>query len=165
VQLRAMAKTGKHPGGGSSRDSDAAVILPLAERAAAHLGLPIIVYGRPDGNLLPDGYEQSYEAGIDLLDKELRLLSACRLMFAPDSGWADLMAWLQVPTLLEGSVYSGHFDDLIGFQPRIALLDRNAPVEPQIDRLLAAGVILPGDTRGSVDYSTEGDTKAFLVRL
>lgn len=165
VQLRAMAKTGKHPGGGSSRDSDPGVILPLAEMAAAHLGLPIIVYGRPEGNLLPDGYEQSYEAGIDLLDKELRLLSACQLMFAPDSGWADLMAWLQVPTLLEGSAYSGHFDALIGFQPRIALLDRNGPLEPQIDRLLAAEVTLPGDTRGSVDHSTEGDTKAFLVRL
>jgi len=165
VQLRAMAKTGKHPGGGAARDSDPAVILPLAERAAAHLGLPIIVYGRPEGNVLPEGYEHSYAPGIDLLDKELQMLSACRLMFAPDSGWADLMAWLRVPTLLEGSAYSGHFDDLVDFEPRIALLDRAGAIEAQIAALLAAGVHIPGDTQGTPDHAASGDTRAFLVRL
>lgn len=164
VQLRAMAKTGKHPGGGASRDSDPAFVLPLAERAAAHLGLPIIVYGRPEGNILPEGYEHSYAPGIDLLDKELQMLSACRLMFAPDSGWADLMAWLRVPTLLEGSAYSGHFDDLIDFRPRIALIDRAGPIEPQIVALLAAETHVPGDTRGTLDHSASGHTRAFLVR-
>jgi hypothetical protein len=44
-------------------------------------------------------------------------------------------------------------------------IGRVGAVEPQIDRLLAAGMSIPGDTHGPVDYSTEGDTKAFLVRL
>ncbi len=93
------------------------------------------------------------------------MLSACRLMFAPDSGWADLMAWLRVPTLLEGSAYSGHFDDLVDFQPRIALLDRAGGIEAQIDALLASEVHIPGDTRGTPDHAASGDTRAFLVHL
>jgi len=162
VQLRAMVKTGKHPAGGLARDSDPGFVLPLAERAALMLGLPLIVYGRPEGNFLPEGYTHTYEPGIDLLDKELRLLSACRLMFAPDSGWADLMAWLQVPTLLEGSIYSGHFDELIGFEPRLALIDRDRPIERQIETLLASDMCIPNDTRGQPSYATDLHTKNFL---
>ena len=129
VQLRAMTGIRKQPEGKRGRDSDSAFVLPLAARASAHLGLPLVVYGRPDGNLLPEGYERTYEPDIDLLDKELRLLPACRLMFAPDSGWADLMAWLQVPTLLEGALDPRHFDELIDFAPRIALIDRGLAIE------------------------------------
>jgi len=162
VQLRAMTGIRKQPEGKPGRDSDAAFVLPLAARAAAHLGLPIVVYGRPDGNLLPDGYERTYELGIDLLDKELRLLPACRLMFAPDSGWADLMAWLQVPTLLEGSLTPGHFDELIDFSPRIALIDRSLAIEGQIDALLAADVCTPNDRPVLPSLENEVHTKAFL---
>jgi len=162
VQLRAMTGMRKQPEGKPGRDSDPAFVLPLAARAAAHLGLPILVYGRPDGNLLPEGYDRSYEPDIDLLDKELRLLPACRLMFAPDSGWADLMAWLQVPTLLEASLSRGHFDELIDFAPRVALIDRSRAIEEQIDALLAADVCTPNDRPSVPSYENDVHTKTFL---
>jgi hypothetical protein len=161
IQLRAMAKTGKHPGSGPTRDSDPAFVLPLAERAAKHLGLPILIYGRPEGNFLPDGYSHTYEPDIDLLQKELQYLSTCRLMFAPDSGWADLMAWLRVPTMVEGSAYPGHFDDLIGFAPRLRLIDRSWPIEAQIDELLAAQSSIPNDTKEPANHGNTGATKSF----
>ncbi|HVJ52073.1 MAG TPA: hypothetical protein VM689_06415 [Aliidongia sp.] len=162
VQLRALAKTGKHPSPGPNRDSDPAIILPLAERAAAKLGLPLLIYGRPEGNVLPKGYERTHEPGIDLLSKELQWLSACALMFAPDSGWADLMAWLRVPTLLEGSAYSGHFDALAGFEPRLALIDYERPIEPQIEALLAQATRIPGDTRSGTSDELSADVRNFL---
>jgi hypothetical protein len=163
VQLRALAKTGKHPSPGPNRDSNPAIILPLAERAAAKLGLPILIYGRPEGNLIPDGYERSYEPGIDLLGKELQWLSACALMFAPDSGWADLMAWLRVPTLLEGSAYSGHFDALVDFRPRLALIDYERPIEQQIEALLAQATCIPGDTKPGASTELSVDVRHFLA--
>ena len=163
VQLRAMGKTGKHPGGGPARDSNPEIILPLAERAAAKLGVPLVVYGRPEGNVLPGGHAWTYEPGIDLLSKELQWLSACELMFAPDSGWADLMAWLQVPTLLEGSAYSGHFDGLAAFEPRIALIDYQRPIEEQIDALLASPMRVPGDTQAPPNYEASVEVRTFLA--
>jgi len=55
---------------------------------------------------------------------------------------------------LEGSIYSGHFDDLIGFEPRLALIDRNRPIEQQIVTLLAFPMCIPNDTRGQPSYRT-----------
>ena len=65
-------------------------------------------------------------------------------MLSPDSGWADLMAWLGVPTILEMLRVPTTFESLRDtFQPRIVLLDRDAPLGPQIDALLVCDTCLP----------------------
>lgn len=164
VQLRAMKKTGKHPGDGESRDSDPGLVMPRVEAAARHLGLPILVYGHPAGTFFPDGYERSHESVENLLATELRLLSGCRVMFAPDSGWADLMAWLRIPTMVEKAFAPAHWGDLAPFRPRMMLTDGDRPIAEQIDELLAADqrlAVQPMRGRGRLGGHAE---RTFLSR-
>ena len=123
----------------------------MSETAAAigeHLGLPVLAYGHQDGCVIPEGGRVTWDParGADgHLARELGYLKSCRVMLAPDSGWTDLMAWLGVPVLLEMLVVPSVFDGLRDtFEPRIALVDRERPVGPQIDDLLAASFSLPG---------------------
>ena len=68
-------------------------------------------------------------------------------MLAPDSGWADVMAWLGIPVLLEMLINPFAFEGMRDtFRPRIALIDRDADLGAQIDRVLAAdGLLTPHD--------------------
>jgi hypothetical protein len=129
------------------RNSDADWMAATAEAIGAHLGLPVIAYGHPDGCIIPEGVRTTWrveDEGRGHLARELGYLKTCRLMLGPDSGWTDLMAWLGVPVLLEMLRTPVAFEDLRdSFQPRIALVDRAAPLAPQIDALLAADHALP----------------------
>ena len=131
------------------RNSDAAWMLGKAKEIAAHLGLDLLVYGHPDGCIIPEGYRTSWDAARPdgHMARELGYLKSCRLMLAPNSGWADLMAWLKIPTLLEGCEGPGTFEPLRDcFRPKLAVLDREQPAGPQADALLAAaGPVLPDD--------------------
>jgi hypothetical protein len=54
------------------------------------------------------------------------------------------MAWLGVPVLLEMLFFPIAFEDLRdSFRPRIGLVDRAAPIGPQVDAVLAADTCLP----------------------
>jgi hypothetical protein len=129
------------------RNSDADWMVETAAAIGAHLGLPVIAYGHADGCVIPEGVQATWreaDGGRGHLARELGYLKTCRIMLSPDSGWADLMAWLGVPVLLEMLRFSMAFEELRdSFQPRIALIDRNLPLGPQIDDLLACDHCLP----------------------
>lgn len=129
------------------RNSDPDWMAATAQAIGAHLGLPVLAYGRPDGCVIPEGVDTTWrdsDGGRGHLARELGYLKSCRLMLAPDSGWTDLMAWLGVPVLLEMLVSPVTFEGLRdSFQPRIALLDRDGPLAPQVDALLASDTCLP----------------------
>jgi hypothetical protein len=131
------------------RNSDPEWMLGKAQEIAAHLGLDLLVYGHPGGCIIPAGHRTSWDAARPdgHMARELGYLKSCRIMLAPNSGWADLMAWLQIPALLEGSGVPGTFEPLRDcFKPRLAVLDHDMPAGPQADALIAArGCVLPDE--------------------
>jgi hypothetical protein len=137
VQFRALPYN-------SGRNSDVPTVLADATATAARLGLPLLVYGHPAGTARPEGLVSTHDlAGDDLLRFELGMLRECRVMFSPESGWCDLMCWLQVPTVLERLGRPQCFTCMDVFHPRVILRDRDEAVEAQVDRLLAAPEMLP----------------------
>ncbi|TDV16298.1 hypothetical protein [Paraburkholderia caballeronis] len=115
-----------------SRNSNMERIQELVELAGAECRLPVIVYGRFSDGSLP-GMRRSVDfisQDEDQLAGELGLLSKCRLMISPDSGWADLMGWLRVPTLLERQYFDWGFEALEPFRPRMLV----ASLEPDTTR-------------------------------
>jgi hypothetical protein len=125
------------------RNSDAGRVLAAARAAASHLDLPLLVYGEPGGTVRPEGLPSTYaRGGGDLLAYELAMLRECRVMFAPDSGWCDLMCWLRVPTVLTRVARPTTHSCMQVFRPRLMLLDEVRPIGPQLDRLLAAEEML-----------------------
>jgi hypothetical protein len=127
------------------RDSDVERILPLVQAAAKHLGLPIICYGHPGGTRSIPGTPSTYElaGAAPLLEFELNALAKCKLLFAPETGIANLAGWLQVPTLLESQQLGYEYESLRPFDPRINIIDYAESIEAQVDRLLADKVRLP----------------------
>jgi len=143
------------------RNSDLDWMGETAKAIGAHLGLPVIAYGHQDGCLIPEGFTTTWDdtRGTEgHLARELGYLKSCRVMLAPDSGWTDLMAWLGVPVLLEMLAVSTVFEGLRDtFEPRIALVDRAAPLGPQVDAILAATHSLP-----ATDERKQGTAKAMF---
>lgn len=138
-QVRAVRRMDK------KRNSDPEWMAAAATAIGAHLDLPVVAYGHPEGCVIPQGAAATWR-GTDEghLARELGYLKSCALMLSPDSGWADLMAWLGVPVLLEMLRLPYTFEGLREtFQPRMALVDRHAPIGPQVDALLASSFCLP----------------------
>lgn len=133
--------------GDPGRNSDVAIMLKAAKEASLFLKLPLIIYGDPAGTVIPDGFPNSNDLAKDsnlpLLTYEMKALRHCKLMLSPLSGWLDLMAWLQIPTLVETNPvwnpasYYHYFTRLAIFKPSLAPLIANAPLEQQIMHLLA----------------------------
>ena len=141
------------------RNSDPAWMCETAKAIGAHLNLPVIAYGHPGGCFIPSDMETTWrEDGHGHLARELGYLKSCRIMLGPDSGWSDLMAWLGVPVLLEKLPNPIVFESLRdSFQPRLALVDRTAPLGPQIDALQALSHCLP-----ATDPRKSGTSKALF---
>ena len=149
VQFRAL---GWNP---DDRNSDVAAVLEEAQRVAAHLSLPLLIYGDRAGCHLPDGAQTTASIGEGrLLSRELGYLRTCEVMMAPNSGWADLMCWLRVPVIVERRGATWIFDMLAPFQPRFMLRDPGVPVEQQVDRLLDGDSDLPHLGHGHVDVGS-----------
>lgn len=149
------------------RNSDPNYMMEIAETASKYLGLPILVYGHPEGTLLPDGYIHTVDLGVDgLLARELGYLRNCRLMVSPDSGWANLMAWLRVPALIEKQICKHVFHWLKPFKPRIDIVKRDVPLPAQIQELLSKDECLPepylGISRGICPESIAQEKQKFL---
>lgn len=149
VQLRSRAEWSP------DRNSNPERVLTWAKQAAAHLQLPILIYGHPQGAYLPDGFIHTADRGIEhLLRRELGFLRQCQLMFAPDSGWADLMAWLQIPTLIEQEVVSHAFTWLAPFRPRLAVIRPDLDIIEQVDRIRSQPESVPVPSPNGVKVST-----------
>ena len=119
------------------RNSDPQRMSRLAALASQLLDLPVLIYGKPTDDTLA-GYTRTIDyapPGTPPLNAELVFLKNCRLMISPDSGWADLMGWLRVPTLLERQQFLGGFEALRPFRPRILLADENRGVAETISIL------------------------------
>lgn len=136
VQIRKMAKT-------AQRNSDPQWMLQTASQIAEHLGLELMVYGHENGCYLPEsGYRLSWDTHRPEghMARELGYLKSCRVMLAPDSGWADLMVWLGVPTFLEMQLLKGTMSPfwygIKDFRPRLRVFDRQSPAGTQTDALL-----------------------------
>lgn len=165
VQLRNIVQKKYEP---VQRNSDVEQSLSYCEELSKYYKLPIIIYGHPNGTYQPDGYEKTSDniPVNKLLEKELSYLRSCKLMLAPNSGWCDLMAWLQVPTLIENNVTFDYFSLLEDFSPVIGLIDPSLPITQQADSLLGkrAGnkVHLPAHIASAKDISYS-DKLEFIV--
>lgn len=128
VQFRLMTK-------GSQRNSDVETVLRFAHSCARALGIPLLCYGEESGCTMPEGLPRVsdfHPAGDPVLEGDLKCLRQCMLMIAPDSGWADLMGWLQVPTLLQKVHTPYSFYASYAHGATFGLMDPSAPVEPQV---------------------------------
>jgi hypothetical protein len=127
------------------RNTNVEKILPLVRTAAKHLGLPIVCYGHPNGTRAIPGIPSTFELAGDmsLLEFELNALAKCRLLFAPETGIANLAGWLQVPTFIESQQLGYEYESLRPFNPRIDILDYATGIEVQVDKLLADKVRVP----------------------
>ena len=165
VQLRNVTQKKYEP---VQRNSDVAQALKHCQELSKYYDLPIIVYGHPNGTYQPEGYEKTSDniPVNKLLEKELGYLRNCKVMLAPNSGWCDLMAWLQVPTLIENNVTFDYFSLLEDFSPIIGLIDPNTPITKQADRLLSkkstGTVDLPPHIASAKDISYS-DKLEFIV--
>jgi hypothetical protein len=120
-----------------ARNSDAERMGRLAAVAAQVLNLPVLVYGRPIDYALP-GYIRTIDClppEMPQLSAELVFLKSCKLMISPDSGWADLMGWLRVPTLLERQQFPWGFEALRPFRPKILVADEKRGIAETISIL------------------------------
>ena len=118
----------------SFRDSDVEALYPQLEHLASAVNLPLLVYGERGGCAFPAGCQLAsdfYHGGARGLDGDLQCLRSCEVMFAPDSGWADFLRWLQVPTILQS--FSAAFTNLalLPFRPRMSVLRLNVPLMEQ----------------------------------
>ena len=153
VQLRSL-RTSQEP-----RNSSADEVLRDAADICEDLSLPLLVYGHPSGAILPDGLvnTNSLQDGR-LLERELGYLRSCKVMLAPNSGWADLMCWLKVPTLLESTGNTGVFRPMAPFAPRLVVRSRGEAASSQAEALLAGASVFGAlgsdvaDVRGVQDW-------------
>jgi hypothetical protein len=134
VQFRAVRY---NPDG---RNSDVATVLAEAQAVAADISLPLLVYGDAAGCALPEGTCTTASLGEGrLLRRELGYLRSCRLMLAPNSGWADLMCWLRIPVLIERTEPLTIFDMMASFGAQMLIRQPEVPVQEQADELLNTG--------------------------
>ena len=140
------------------RNSGVDEVLRDAAEICEHLGLPLLVYGNPLGSFLPDGLVNTSSLGDGrLLTRELGYLQSCKVMLAPNSGWADLMCWLRVPTLLENRGNVDVFRPMAPFAPRLIVRSRTEPAGSQAEALLLGASMFRAlgsdvsDTRGIRD--------------
>jgi hypothetical protein len=149
VQFRKMSQ--KDP----FRDSDPAALHPLLVNLAREVGLPLLVYGEPNGCVFPaDCLLARQYHGDDMmgLAGDLSCLSSCEVMFAPDSGWADLMCWLQVPTILQSLASEYTYFSLIPFSPTLRIFKAEVPL---IDQYREVVSLEPG----SIELQSAGQNK------
>lgn len=157
VQFRRMSKM-------SQRNSDVASVRRFSEEVAHFLEVPLLCYGEESGCFIPEDIRRASDLHPSTdknLSGDLRCLSRCVVMISPDSGWADLMGWLNVPTIIQ-KVYTPHsFYASYSHGATFGVMDSNSPVGPQITSLLAGqkGKISHGE-----DFPVQHTTASHLQR-
>ena len=144
VQFRRMDKY-------SQRNTDVDAVRKFSEEVSHFLNLPLICYGEETGCIFPEGLQRAndlHPAGEGFLSGDLRCLSRCIVMISPDSGWADLMGWLQIPTILQ-KIYTPHsFYASYAHGATFEIMEPGSPVGPQVLSVLAG-------KRGHISHGVE----------
>lgn len=133
VQFRSMKKM-------NQRNSDVAAVRRFADEVSRFLDLPLVCYGEEKGCYLPEDLQHVsslYPSGEMGLSGDLRCLSRCVIMISPDSGWADLMGWLQIPTILQKIFTPFSFYASYSHGATFGLMEPDAPAGPQVIGLLS----------------------------
>lgn len=133
VQFRKLNLKDEH------RNSEWQQFFPELKKLARQIGLDLLVYGEPLGCEFPpectraSKFHPPYASG---LAGDLTCLQSCSVMFSPDSGWTDLMAWLQVPTIVMKLHTNFTYLTAIPFDPIIEVYDTEMPLIDQYKRCL-----------------------------
>lgn len=141
------------------RDSKMHDLYPKALELSKEVGLPLIVYGEPDGCVFPNDCikaSEFYTNDLKGLDGDLSCLHNCELMIAPDSGWADLMGWLQIPTIIQSISANYVYFSLLPFKPKMSLF------KPNIS-LLEQFFITKNLPAGSIDFTANPNLASHLI--
>jgi hypothetical protein len=120
-----------------NRNSNIDELYPLLLQLADQVNLPLFVYGEASGCDFPDNCNKVsafHHASVSGLGGDLSCLKNCVLMFSPDSGWTDLMGWLQIPTIVT-ELYTNHtYMSLIPFKPIIDVLNKEEQLITQFNK-------------------------------
>jgi hypothetical protein len=134
VQFRRLAGKDEH------RNSDWQRHFPRLNQLAHETGLKLLVYGEPSGCEFPPDCSRAsthHPIGSTGLAGDLTCLRSCRLMFSPDSGWTDLMAWLQVPSIVMQLHTDYTYLSAIPFDPVIEVYDEKVPLLEQFTQCVS----------------------------
>lgn len=134
VQFRKLTVKDEH------RNSDWQQFFPALKLLAQDAGLELLVYGEPLGCEFPPGCTRARDfhlPDVTGLAGDLACLHNCKMMFSPDSGWADLMAWLQVPSIVMKLHTNYTYFSAIPFDPIIEVYDKKLPLIDQYNRCLS----------------------------
>jgi hypothetical protein len=153
VQFRRFFKKDIH------RNSDTNKLYPLLQELSAMSNLPLFVYGDSEACFFPNDCLQAssyHPKNLNGLAGDLRCLKSCEIMFAPDSGWADLMCWLQVPTILQKLNTNYTYFPMIPFKPILTLLKENISLYEQLQEIKK---LKPG----TIELTSERVTGSMLI--
>lgn len=103
----------------------------LAQQAATFFDLPIIHY---QGRQIQD---EAMRQSQSLLARQLCSLPSCALMIFPAGDGLELMAWLQIPTIVTKQQGFPNLNRLAIFKPNLACFEPSQAMEDQIKRLMA----------------------------
>lgn len=134
VQFRKLTVKDEH------RNSEWQKIFPELKKLACETELELLVYGEPLGCEFPPGCTPAtkfHPAGASGLGGDLACLQKCSVMFSPDSGWTDLMAWLQVPSIVMKLHTNYTYLSAIPFSPIIEVYESELPLIEQYNRCLS----------------------------
>lgn len=129
----------KIPGKDEVRNSDWQQFFPELQQLALGMGLDLLVYGEPLGCDFPTECTRAskyHPAGTSGLANDLSCLASCKIMFSPDSGWTDLMAWLQIPSIVMKLHSNYTYLSIIPFDPIIEVYDEKLSLMEQSIRCL-----------------------------
>lgn len=84
-------------------------VMVFCNRLSDQLHVPLIVYGKdvPLNEIGRIRHADSFtRAHPDQLARDMCVLKHCKVFVAPDSGWADFLAWLGIPIILQMDKYN-----------------------------------------------------------
>jgi hypothetical protein len=91
------------------RNSLISETIEVGSKISNYFNLPIIFYGKDvSGSIHDDATNADFyvKDHYDQLAREMAVLTKCRIFIAPDSGWADFIAWLGIPMIMQADKYN-----------------------------------------------------------
>jgi len=121
------------------RNTNWQLSFPTLAELSIELALPLYVYGEPTGCFFPPSCVKAssfHNSDYSGLAGDLACLRSCRIIFSPDSGWTDLMAWLRIPCLILRLHNNFTYLSALSFDAKIDLYDNSQPILKQAINIL-----------------------------